>query len=308
MNRFLDLLGRIPRPVLAAFGAFVGWLAWTLGLRRKVALDNLRLAFPEKSEAERRAIARANYRHLGQMIPDFLRVPTLSPAELDALFVNEGWENLGVAQARGHGVIACTAHYGNFDLLAAAQTRRGTPITMISRVMGRNPFNDLIRAARQRSGVEDLVVQKGQTMRAAIRALKSGRVLGYVFDQNQPVRPVFPTFFGVPAATAATPAYLSRLTGAAVIFTVSVPLGDGRHKVVIEGPYDPPDTGDRDADDLAFMQTLNDRLEHWIRLHPERWYWLHRRWKTRPPAPAAGPPAVPAPAPGPPPEAPPAAN
>ncbi len=295
MTRFLDLLGRIPRPALAAFGTFVGWLAWTLGLRRKVALENLRLAFPEKPEAERRAIARANYRHLGQMIPDFLRVPTLGPAELDAIFVTEGWDRFLEARARGRGVIACTAHFGNFDLLAAAQTRRSVPITMISREMGKNPFNDLIRAARQRSGVEDLVVRKGQTMRAAIRSLKEGRVLGYVFDQNQLVRPVFPTFFGVPAATAATPAYLARLTGAAVVFTVSVPLGDGRHRVVIEGPYDPPDTGDRDADDLAFMQLLNDRLEHWVRLHPERWYWLHRRWKTRPPA---APPPAPAPGPG----------
>jgi KDO2-lipid IV(A) lauroyltransferase len=279
----LDLLGRIPRPVLAAFGAFVGWLAWTLRLRRRVALDNLRLAFPEKPEAERRAIARATYRHLGQMIPEFLRVPTMSPEELDRIFVAEGWERLERARERGRGVIACTAHFGNFDLLAAAQTRRGVPVTMISRVMGRNFFNDLLRAARQRSGVEDLVVTKGQTMRAAIRALESGRVLGYVFDQNQPVRAVFPTFFGVPAATTVTPAYLARRTGAAVIFAVSIPLGDGRHRVVLEGPYDPPDTGDREADDLAFMQLLNDRLEHWVRLHPERWYWLHRRWKTRPP-------------------------
>jgi KDO2-lipid IV(A) lauroyltransferase len=296
VNRFLDWLGRIPRPLLAAFGAAVGWLAWTLRLRRRVALENLRLAFPEKTEAERRAIARATYRHLGQMIPDFLRVPTLAPEELDRLFVEEGWENFDRAAARGNGVIACTAHFGNFDLLAAAQTRRGVPITMISRVMGKNPFNDLIRAARQRSGVEDLVVQRGQTLRGAMRALKSGRVLGYVFDQNQPVRPIFPTFFGVPAATASTPAYLARKTGAGVVFAVSVPLGDGRHRVVIEGPYDLPDTGDREADDLAFMQRLNDRLEHWVRLHPERWYWLHRRWKTRPPPPGDAPAAPAAPA------------
>jgi len=287
MTRVLDLLGKIPRPLLMAFGAFLGWLIWTLGIRRRVTLENLRLAFPEKTEAERRAIARANYRHLGQMIPDFLRVPTLSPEELDRIFVYEGWENYLAAKARGKGVIACTAHFGNFDLLAAANTRRGVPITMISREMGKNAFNDLIREARARSGVEDLVVKRGQTMRAAIRALEAGRVLGYVFDQNQVARAVFPTFFGVPAATAATPSYLARKTGAAVVFTVSVPLGDGRHRVIIEGPLEVPDTGDPAADDLAFMQFLNDKLEAWVRRHPERWYWLHRRWKTRSPAPAA---------------------
>jgi KDO2-lipid IV(A) lauroyltransferase len=64
---------------------------------------------------------------------------------------------------------------------------------------------------------------------------------------------------------------------------LDVPLEDGRHHIVIEGPLEVPRTGDRDRDVLAFMQDLNDRLERWIRLHPARWYWLHRRWKTRPP-------------------------
>ena len=282
MTWLLDLLGAIPRPVLSAFGSFLGWLVWVSRIRRRVVLENLRLAFPEKSEGERMAIARANYRHLGQMIPDFLRVPTMSKAELDRLFVYEGWERLEAALARGKGVIACTAHFGNFDLLASANTRRGVPITMISREMGRNPVNALWRAARIRSGVEDLVVKRGSTMRAALRALQAGRVLGYVFDQHQPGRAVRPIFFGVPAATASTPAFLARKTGAAVIFTVSVPLGDGRHRLVIEGPFELPATGDQAADDLAFMQALTDRLEHWIRLHPERWFWPHRRWKVKP--------------------------
>jgi KDO2-lipid IV(A) lauroyltransferase len=202
---------------------------------------------------------------------------------LERLFVYEGWEGFERAKAAGKGVIACTGHFGNFDLLAAAQTLRGVPVTMITRQMGKSGANDLWRDARRRSGVQDLVVQKGETLKAATQALKSGRVLGYVIDQNQPKRhAIFPTFFGVPASTAATPAWLALRTGAAVVFTLSVPLDDGRHKLVIEGPIPVPDTGDRERDVLAFMQDLNDRLERWVRLHPDHWYWLHRRWKTRP--------------------------
>jgi KDO2-lipid IV(A) lauroyltransferase len=284
VNFILDLFGRIPRPILDAFGRFIGWLIWTLRIRRGVALENLRLAFPEKTEAERVAIARANYAHLGQMLPDFLRVPTLSPAELERIFVYEGWECYEKAAAMGTGVVACTAHFGNFDVLASAHNRRGVPITQLSREMGDNFFNRLLHHVRQRSGVQDLVIAKGQTMRVLLRALKERRVIGFVFDQNEVGHPVFPTFFGVPAATTSTPAFLARRAGAAVIFILSVPLGDGRHKVVIEGPLHPPDTGDKGADDLAFMQLLNDKLEAWVRRYPERWYWVHRRWKTRPPA------------------------
>jgi Kdo2-lipid IVA lauroyltransferase/acyltransferase len=271
------------RRVLYALGAFLAWVAWSLGIRRRIVLENLRLAFPERSEAERRSIARATYRNLGVMAPEFLLVPRMSQEEIDRIFVYEGWENYEAARARGKGVIACTAHFGNFEVLAAAHTRRDVPITMISRKMGKTGVNDLWRKARVRSGVQDLVVQKGETLKAARRALAEGRVLGYVIDQNQPLRrAIFPTFFGVPAATSPTPAVLALRSGAAVVFTVAVPLGDGRHRVIIEGPLDLPDTGHRERDVLAFMQDLNDRLERRVREHPDRWYWLHRRWKTRP--------------------------
>ncbi|HET8542630.1 MAG TPA: lysophospholipid acyltransferase family protein [Anaeromyxobacter sp.] len=279
------LLVRIPYRWVAALGAALGALVWALGIRRKVVLENLRLAFPEKTDEERRDIARRTYRNLGQMIPDFARVPYLPREELERIFVYDGWDRLVEARARGKGVIACTAHFGNFEVLAAAHTLRGTPVTMISRPMGKSGANDLWRALRRRSGVEDLVVTRGSTLGAAVRSIQAGRALGYVIDQNQPLRhAIFPTFFGVPAATAPTPAVLAMRSGAAVVFVVSYPLGDGRHRVVLEGPLDPPRTGDRDRDVLAFMQDLNDRLERFVREHPEQWYWLHRRWKTRPPA------------------------
>jgi KDO2-lipid IV(A) lauroyltransferase len=281
------LLAKIPVRVLYAVGAALGALVYALGIRRKVVLSNLALAFPDRPEAERRAIARETYRNLGRMIFDFLRVPALPREELERMFVREGWEHFDEARSRGKGVIAATGHFGNFEVLAAAHTMAGIPITMISRQMGKSGANDVWRGTRTRSGVEDLVVKKGETLKAARRALEAGRVLGYVIDQNQPARhAIFPTFFGVPAATAATPALLAKRTGAAVVFVVSMPLGDGRHRLVMEGPLDPPDTGDREADVLAFMQDLNDRLERHVRAHPEHWYWLHRRWKTRPPAPA----------------------
>ncbi len=285
----------VPRRWLEAFGAALGTLVWALHVRRRVVLDNLRLAFPERTEAERRAIARATFVNLGRMISDFIRIPFMGREELERIFVYEGWDRFEEARNldRSRGVIACTAHFGNFEVLAAAHTLRGVPVTMISRQMGKSGANDLWRALRQRSGVEDLVVSKGSTLSAAIRSIKAGRNLGYVIDQNQAARhAIFPTFFGVPAATAATPAVLQLRSGAAVIFVLSYPLGDGRHRVIFEGPLRVPDTGDRERDVLAFVQDLNDRLERWVRAHPEQWYWLHRRWKTRPPAGAAGAPGA----------------
>jgi|GEM_PF-198743 len=281
-DAFLRTLARSRRLARTA-GALVAWLAWALRIRRRTVMENLALAFPERSEAERRGIARATYRHLGRAAPEFLLAPALGREELDRLFVYQGWERFEEARARGRGVIACTGHLGNFELLAAAHNLKGVPITMITRRMGRMGANDAWRRARARAGVEELVVRKGETLKAAVRALRQGRVLGYVIDQNQPRhRAVFPTFFGVPAATSPAPAILALRTGAAVIFIAAIALADGRHRVVIEGPLTVPRSGDRERDVLAFMQDLNDRLERMVRAHPDQWYWLHRRWKTRP--------------------------
>jgi Kdo2-lipid IVA lauroyltransferase/acyltransferase len=284
------ILVRLPRRLLMAVFGALGLALWAVGIRRRVVTENLRLAFPEKSEAERRAIARGCYRHLGEMVPEFLRVPWLPRRAIEALFEYEGWERFLAAQAEGKGVIACTAHFGHFDLLAAAHNLRGVPMTTISRKMQVG----LWKGTRARAGVQEIYVKRGETFSAAVKALRAGRVLGYVIDQSEPNRnAIYPTFFGVPAATAATPAVLSRRTGAPVVFAVSVPLPNGRHKVVIEGPLHPPETGDHERDALAFLQDLNDRLERWIRHYPEQWYWLHRRWKRSREAPSAARPQAP---------------
>lgn len=277
------LLAWLPRRWLRALCGALAWLAWILRVRRRVVMDNLKLAFPEKSEAERRAIARGTFRHLGRMAAEILRVPRMTPAELERVLLYENFEAVEQGLRSGKGLIACTAHFGNWELLQTGVSLRGTPISSISRHQARTGADAVLKETRRKAGVEELMVQKGATLKAAVRALKQGRALGYVIDQNvSRRRAVFPTFFGVPAATSPTPAVLAMRQGAAVIFALAVPADGERYRVVVEGPLPVPDTGDRDRDVLAFMQMLNDRLEHWVRLYPECWYWLHRRWKTRP--------------------------
>ena len=276
---------RMARRLLTALGAGLGWLLWTLRVRRRVVMENLLLAFPERTEAERRAVGRATFRNVGRMAPAFFLASRLTPEELDRIFVYDpgALERLLGARALGKGVIVCTAHFGNFENLAAIHNLRGIPNTMIARPLGAGWLGRFWRGGRARAGVEELVVTRGQTLPAAIRAIRRGQVLGYVIDQNVAAhRAIFPTFFGVPAATSPTPAYLALRTGATVLFVLDVPLPDGRHRIVVEGPLGLPDTGDRDRDVLAFMQDLNDRLERYVRQYPEHWSWLHRRWKTRP--------------------------
>jgi KDO2-lipid IV(A) lauroyltransferase len=279
------------RRILIGLGGFLGWLLWVLHVRRGVVMGNLRLAFPEWTEAKRRQVARQTFLNLGRMAPEFLLVSRLDKDELERMFVYDPGvaETVLAARASGRPIVVCTAHFGNFENLAAVHNLKGYPITMVVRALGGGWFGRFWNKGRSKAGLEVLEVTRGETLKAAQRAMRQGRVLGYVIDQNMSARrAIFPTFFGVPAATAPTPAYLAMRSGAVIFFMLDVPLPDGRHRIVAEGPLEPPDTGDRDADVLAFMQDLNDRLERWVRLYPDRWYWLHRRWKTRPPAPGTG--------------------
>ena len=274
------------RRMLVGLGGFLGWLLWVLRVRRAVVMGNLRLAFPEWTEEKRLQVGRQTFLNLGRMAPEFLLVSRLDKAELERMFVYDeaGAAAILAAREAGRPIVACTGHFGNFENLAAVHNLQGYPITMVVRALGGGWFGRFWNRGRSKAGLEVLEVTKGETLKAAQRAMREGRVLGYVIDQNMPARrAVFPTFFGVPAATAPTPAYLAMRSGAVVFFLLDVPLEDGRHHIVIEGPLEPPRTGDREADVLAFMQDLNDRLERWVRKYPDRWYWLHRRWKTRPP-------------------------
>ncbi|MBS1108964.1 MAG: lipid biosynthesis acyltransferase [Anaeromyxobacteraceae bacterium] len=274
------------RQFLIGMGRVLGWLLWTLHVRRRVIMDNLRLAFPEWTEAQRRDVGRRTFVNIGQMALEFLLVTRMDREELDRLFVYDPGmrEVMLAALASGRPMVVCTAHFGNFENLAAVHNMQGYKIAMVVRRMGAGWFGRFWNRGRSRAGLEVLEVTRGETLKAAQRAMREGKVLGYVIDQNMPGhRAIFPTFFGVPAATAPTPAYLAMRSNAIVFFMLDVPLEDGRHQIVMEGPLSPPRTGDREADVLAFIQDLNDRLERWVRLYPDRWYWLHRRWKTRPP-------------------------
>ena len=264
----------------------LAWLAWVLGVRRRVALDNLALAFPEMGEHERRDLARRNYLHLGECAADFLRSPSLSDQELFAMVEPGDWPKVAPFLEQKKGFVACTAHLGNFELFGVYSARRGAPLSILTRPL-KGAANAKWVRTRALAGVRE--IHKG--MENLVESVKRGDALALLVDQNMlPKRAVFTPFFGKLAATTPAPAVVAERTGAPVVLAFLEHLGEGRYRVVIEGPFlFERKSEDRDRDVLAFTAMINERLERHVRAHPEQWFWLHRRWKTRP---AGEPPAV----------------
>jgi Kdo2-lipid IVA lauroyltransferase/acyltransferase len=246
----------------------IGRLAYFLGIRRRVALENLARAFPEKSPAEHRQIALATYDQLARS----LREIVFGGAEVRF----ENWEVFEQARAQGRGLVCAIAHYGNFELMARAMHQRGEKVTLIGRRL-RGAFNRWLVQGRGISTLPD----KGSSA-AALAALRRNEALAIAVDQNmRPRRGVFVDFFGTPACTTPAAAVFSLRAGVPLLFASAVRQPDGSHVVHFRGPFSSRLHGHAAVLDLT--QQLTKAVEDAVREHPDHWFWVHRRWKTRPP-------------------------
>src|SRR2546426_1044135 len=191
--------GNPVRAALLRLGEWLGALAWLLRLRRAVARDGLRRAFPDLTDAQRKKIGRASYVQLGRSLAEIL-LP-LRDEDL-ATVRTEGWEILERGLAQGRGLVGAIAHFGNFELLARVSVRRGLKLSVIVRQL-RDPFGRWLLADRTRMGIGQLF-ERGST-REALAVLRRGATLAIAVDQNmRPARGIFVDFFGEKACT--TPA------------------------------------------------------------------------------------------------------
>jgi Kdo2-lipid IVA lauroyltransferase/acyltransferase len=253
-----------------------------LGVRRGVVEENLRLAFPERDDAWRAAVARGAYRHLGRESAAMLRLARLDPAAVVERTVTRGWDALQEALAEGRGVLLVTGHYGNWEIAAATVASRGIPVAAIVRRQANRRVDARLDATRHRLGVET-VSQRDAPTRVP-RLLRRNGVVGIVGDQDARRAGVFVPFFGRPASTHRGPALFALRFGAPVFACVARRLPGPEVRYEVSGSrVEVPRSGDLEADVRALTAELAARLEAEIRVAPEQYFWFHRRWKSRAP-------------------------
>lgn len=276
------LVGRLPLPAARSLGAGLGRLAYGLvGSRRRVALANLDLAFdPSLPASARRRIARQNFRHLGVTAAECCRL-FFGPrgSLLDEVRV-EGEAYLKAALAEGRGALCLTAHFGNWELLAAVHSRVGVPLSVVVRPLDNPDLEALLARGRERTGLR--IIPKRQAVRGVREALSRGECVGLLLDQNAGRDGVFVPFFGHLASTSRSLAVLALKTRAPVVPTFIHRMPTGEHQVTIEPPLSLALTGDHVRDVELYSALFTRTIERHVEAHPEQWFWVHRRWKTRP--------------------------
>lgn len=279
----VSLLGALPRPVARALGIGLARLVLAIhGKLRRTGMTNLAIAFPEKSERERRRILRRVFTGLGRQMAEFARFPKYTRENLHEVAIYEGFEALEEARRQGKGVLFLTGHLGAWEVGSFAHSLYGHPIKIVVRDLD-NPLVDaLVKRYRTRHGNE--TIDNREFLRGLLGAMREGETVGILMDTNMtPPQGVFVDFFGMPAATASGMARVALKTGAAVVPAYTRWDGElQRYRIVFEPALTLARTADPEADTVANTALFTKTLEKIIRKHPDQWLWVHRRWKTRP--------------------------
>jgi KDO2-lipid IV(A) lauroyltransferase len=270
-----------------AIAGLAGRLGWIFARdSRRLMLEHLALAFPEKTLAEREAIGRACLVHLAWLAAETVTVRSYDAHLEDYVSFVPGAEPLlHELMAQGKGLVMISGHIGHWELAARRLVRAGVRSAAIART-GPDPKVDaLLNSFRTSGGVEILLREAPSTARAMIRSLKDGKLLGLLIDQDTKVQGVFVPFFGRPAFTPRAAGDLAQRFGAPVAVVWSRRRGprpgDGHELQLEQVQYD-PGAADRDAESLRITAACTAIMERAIRERPAEWVWMHERWKTRP--------------------------
>jgi KDO2-lipid IV(A) lauroyltransferase len=275
-------LGLFPLRVISPLAGFVGRIFYyILRKERQGALDNLAMAFPEKSPEERRDIAKKVFSNLARNYAELLTVNKYNRNEIFSLVDSASFEKIANALKLGKGGIISASHFGNWEFVTIWITANGYPGTIIVRKVYFHKYEEYLSKLRKsKSGIK--IVYRDDSPRKILEILRKNQLLGILADQDiDSVEGVFVNFFGKLAYTPVAPAKIAMASGAPLIPCFMI-RKNNKFEFIIEEPIFVEKKGDRDEIVKHYTQKLSQLLESYIRKYPDQWVWMHRRWKTQP--------------------------
>ncbi len=270
------IMSRMPDRVLWFIGNIVGAIAsWFPTPNRHFAERNVKLCFPDKSEAERRRIVKRHFRLSGYATLS-LSVTWFAPRwRVERFITIRDHHNITDAYAGGKNVILLAPHFIGLDMGGMRLSAERKYVSMYRKA--RDPLLEYLFLQRNRFGA--IVVERMANLKPILRLIREGRTFYYLPDQDMGERAsVFVPFFGIPAATVTTLSRIAEMTNAAVIPCITRILPKGGYEVRLYPPLDNFPTTDPTAD----AARMNREIEQWVREMPEQYMWSYRRFKTRP--------------------------
>lgn len=282
--RRLTLLLPLNRAI--QLGGGLGWLSYfILHKQRRRALRNLAQAFPDALTARQRCrLARQVFCNCGRGMAEGFWFSRFTKALLAERISIVGSEHLLGGYTHGRGFVGLSAHFGNWELLAAYLAKvMGISFGVVARDLKNPRINELVLHGRQKMGVN--VIVRGESGISIYRRLAKGEGVGILADQDTRGEGVFVNFFGRPAYTQTGVAHLCVKTGADVIPLFIVRNPDNvTHTIHVEPALRVERTEDEHHDVHEITQSFTKVIEEYVRRYPAQWMWFHRRWRHKAPA------------------------
>ncbi|KQT54133.1 lipid A biosynthesis lauroyl acyltransferase [Aureimonas sp. Leaf454] len=277
----LRLLRLLPAKAGLATAAAIGRTLGPLTPRHRLAVENLRLAYPDRDEAFIEATARANWEQMSRLAAEYVYLDEIFDYDPDrpneGIVEVEGAEIFAELRERKGPFVFFTGHLGCFELLPICAATFGLEVTALFRQPNnRYIAREILSTRRTRGG--HLVPSKAGAAWALVGTLERGGAVGMLVDQK--FKKGMPTtFFGRPCRTNPLLPKLARQFDCEIYPARSIRLPNGRYRLELKPRLELPRGADGTIDVGASCQTLNDVVEGWVREHPEQWMWFHRRWQ-----------------------------
>lgn len=285
---FYFFINLIPLASALSIGRILGLIFRKVDKKHaKSTINNLKIAFPTKTEEEIRKICNDFYKNLGMVFVEIFRLNKYTADNIDKFVESDFRELLPIYKKTGNGVLLLTAHFDNWELLAKTFSLKGFTGNVLARPLD-NPYIEKILYGLRTASGNNVIYNRENAVKNIISALKRDEIVGFLPDENASKRiGVFVDFFGVKACTMPGMANIAAKTRAPVIpaFIVRVKEREGgfsKHKLLIGKPLEINYTGDRKKDTVNILEIFNEQIEDIIKKYPEQWFWIHNRWKTRP--------------------------
>jgi KDO2-lipid IV(A) lauroyltransferase len=275
-STYLNHFKKMPLDKASAAGA--DWLVrlGPLTTAHRTALRNLRLAFPNESEAWRAEVAKGMWACIGRTVAEMPHLPSIHAYREDSRITVANAERLDAIRESGKGAVFISGHFANWELMPIAIAQRPTPCQMTYRPANNPLIDDRIMDIRRSYGATLQSAKGVEGGVGLIRALKKGYSVALMNDQkyNEGIRA---PFFGYDCMTADGPTRLARRFGA-LLQPMSVKRDGARFHAVVHEPL-PIDADQPDEIALpASIRRINAFMEARIREAPEQWFWVHNRW------------------------------
>ena len=272
LTNIAHLFSCLPRQITIRLGKLFGLLFFFLGIRKKVATINLEIAFPNKTNWERKLILIKSYMHHGIVLSDFFRQISLGRDALNKMLIIDKKTKKTLSENTGGCIMS--AHLGNWEMILPSLGLNNIPMLTVMQKQSSDGINDFYKRLRTFPNIT--LIEKGDMLKEMYRALEKNIYLGLASDQNAGKRGVQVDFFNKSSSIPKGTARFHNSTGCKVIIVYCVLMKNGQYALRAR---DIMNEIGKDSSENNICSIFSKDLESFVRKYPEQYFWFHRRWK-----------------------------